>query len=44
MCSSSSQNWIVTATTLGLFAGLVVASVVLLVRSLNAKEIENEED
>jgi len=44
MCSSNSQNWAVTLTTLGLFAGLVVASIVLLVKSLNSKEIENEED
>jgi hypothetical protein len=44
MCGYLSLNWIYSLTTLLLFAALMVASVVLLVRSLNSKSEGREDD
>jgi len=44
MCGYSNSNWMFSVTSLLVFAGLMVASVVFLVRSFNQKPEKRDDE
>jgi hypothetical protein len=44
MCGYAGSNWMIPVTSLLVFAGLVVASVVFLVRSFNRKTERGDDE
>ena len=44
MCGYANSNWMFTVTSLVVFAGLMVASVVFLVRSFSRQQEKRDDD